>query len=195
METLVTLRPTPLPFVLLAFLAIHPVPAAAQSTIAYSALFTPHLGVTAGDDVDGAGFTVGASLAVVQFDGWGAEIDVAHAVSIDGAGVESSGLTSGMLNLIYVWKKAAIQPFGVAGLGALRLSAARSPDGGLTTRTDFGLMFGGGVHAPITELVGVRADVRYLRFLDDRPNVPAASGVFGTWRIAAGVTLNWPLEP
>lgn len=186
-------RETPI-LVLLALAAFHAT-AAAQTTIAYAAIFTPHLGVTAGDDVRGAGLTAGASLAVVQSDGWGAEVDVAYANAIDGEGVENSGLTSGMVNVLYVWPRTGIQPFGVAGLGMLRLSAARAPDGGLTTRTDFGLMFGGGVHAPITELVGFRADVRYVRFLDDRPNVPAASGVFGTWRIAAGVTLNWPLEP
>lgn len=170
-------------------------PASAQSRGTYSALFTPYVGVTTGGDADEAGFNAGASLAVTQDDGWGVELDVGHASTVGDEGFDQSGLTSGMLNVLYVLPRTRVQPFGVAGAGFMRLSGVINADGARTNRTDVGMMLGGGVHVPLTELVGIRGDVRYLRFLDGRPDVPVGKGLFDTWRFAVGVTLNWPIEP
>lgn len=170
-------------------------PAGAQTHAAYSGVFTPYVGVTAGGDADDPGFTAGASLAVIEDDGWGVELDVGHAVTVGDEGFDESGLTSAMLNLLYIWPRTGVQPFGVVGAGLLRLSGAIGADGVRTSHTDVGLMVGGGVHVPLTPLVGIRGDARYLRFLDGRPDVPPGKGLFGAWRFSAGVQLNWPLEP
>jgi opacity protein-like surface antigen len=160
----------------------------------YTGFFTPQIGITTGEDVSDAGFTAGMSMAVLDSEGWGAEIDLVHATSIGDAALDDSGLTSLMLNVIYIWRRTGVQPFGVAGAGALRLSHLQQPDGSTRTKTDLGLMMGGGVHVPLNEVFAFRADVRYLRYLSHHHSVPV-DGVFGTWRFAAGVTINFPLQP
>ncbi len=189
-----TLRRDPLVILLAAFLSAVPGAAGAQSVVKYTGLFTPYIGVTTGDDAEDPGFTFGASLAVIEANGWGAEIDLAHAITVGDEGFDDSGLTSGMLHLLFVWPRGVVRPFGIAGGGLLRLSGIRQAGGG-TSRSDWGLSFGGGVQVPVTELLSIRGDVRYQRFLERHPDVLSGTSVFGAWRLAAGLTLNWPLEP
>lgn len=174
---------------------VCPASTEAQTHISYAGLFTPHLGITTGDDAEDPSVTPGVSLAVVESRGWGVELDVAHATSLGDDGFDDSGLTSAMINVLFVSPRPGVQPFGVAGAGLLRLTGVQRAPGGSDSRTDLGVMFGGGVHIPLTEAVGIRGDVRYLRFLRSHPDVPTNGGAFGTWRLSAGVTLNFPLEP
>ncbi|MFN2447065.1 MAG: outer membrane beta-barrel protein [Vicinamibacterales bacterium] len=174
---------------------IWPASAEAQTHISYVGLFTPHIGLTTGGDVEDPSATPGASLAVIESRGWGVELDVAHAVSLGDDAFHESGLTSAMINVLYLSPRPGIQPFGVAGAGLLRLTGVRTPAGGSDGQTDLGVMLGGGVHLPVTEAVGLRGDLRYLRFLRSHPEVPVGGGAFSTWRLSVGVTLNFPLEP
>jgi opacity protein-like surface antigen len=174
--------------------AAMPSDARAQRVVKYSGVFSPYIGVTTGADVEDPGFTVGASLAVLDGAGWGAELDMAHATTVGDEGFDDSGLTSAMLHVAYYWAQGPIRPYGVAGAGVLRLSGIRATDGS-RSRTDWGLSFGGGVHAPLNDVLGVRGDVRYVRFLEDHADVLAGEGVFGAWRLSVGLTVNWPLEP
>jgi hypothetical protein len=168
--------------------------ASAQSVVKYSGLLTPHAGVTTGDDAEDPGFTYGASLAVVDADGWGAEVDVAHANTVGNLGFGDTGLTSGMLHVLYVLPRGIVRPFGVLGGGLMRLSGIRQADGD-TSRTDWAFSLGGGVHVPMTELLSIRGDLRYQRFFERHPDVQANVNAFGVWRLSAGLTLNWPMEP
>jgi opacity protein-like surface antigen len=171
-----------------------PAASRAQTVVKYIGVFSPYIGVTTGADVEDPGFTFGASLAVLDEMGWGAELDVAHATTVGDEGLDDSGLTSGMLHVAYYWARGRIRPYGVAGAGVLRLSGIRAADGG-QSRTDWGLSFGGGAHAPLNEVLGVRGDVRYIRFLESHADVLAGDGVFGAWRLSVGLAVNWPLEP
>lgn len=179
-------------------LAIVLLPAAgadAQTLGAYSAMFTPYIGLTAGGDADDAGFAGGASLAVVQDNGWGVELDLARTSTVGDEGFDDSGLITGMVSAMYMLPRTKVQPFGVLGIGVMRLSGAINAEGARANHTDLAMTLGGGVHVPLNALVGIRGDVRYLRFLDDQPDVPPGKGYFQTFRFAVGVTLNWPLEP
>jgi hypothetical protein len=193
METSVTLRRRSTVMLALLCTAIWPHATEAQR-LSYTGLFTPHIGVTTGEDAENSSFTFGASVAVVEAQGWGVEFDIAHAVSVGDDRFDDSGLTSAMLSVLYKWPHPRIQPFGLAGAGVLRLSGLLTAEGTTDSRTDFGLMFGGGAHVPLTEVIGVLGDLRYLRFVESHLDVPA-EGAFGTWRISAGVTINWPMAP
>jgi opacity protein-like surface antigen len=191
---LVTVRPLPIVFFVATALAVIPAAGAAQSVVSYSGMFTPYIGVTAGDDVEDPGFAFGGSLSVLDNNGWGAELDVAHTTTLGDEGFDESGLTSAMLHVAYYWQRGLIRPYGVVGGGILRLSGIVGADGS-RSRTDWGLSFGGGVNVPFNELVAVRGDVRYVRFLENHPDVLSGAAVFGAWRLTAGLTLSFPLEP
>ena len=191
-----TLRRRLLAILVLGCAAIPAARADAQTKVAYTGYFTPFLGLTAGDDAEDPGFTAGASLAVTDAEGWGAEVDFGHATTLGDDRFRDSGLTSGMVNLFYLWPHVGIQPFGIAGAGVMRVSGALSLNGDRGSRTDWAWMGGGGVHIPLNEVFAIRGDVRYMRFFESHPDVPVpGGGAFGTWRFAAGLTLNWPLEP
>jgi hypothetical protein len=190
----VTVRRSQFAILVVAIMSAAPGATSAQTVIKYSGLLTPHTGVTTGDDAEDPGFTYGVSLAVVDRNGWGAELDVAHATTVGNLGFGDTGLTSGLLHVLYISPRGVVRPFGVVGAGLMRLSGIRQADGD-TSRTDWAFSLGGGVHVPMTELLSIRGDVRYQRFFERHPDVQANVSAFGVWRLSAGLTFDWPMEP
>lgn len=168
--------------------------AEAQSAL-YTGMLTPHLGTSAGGDVRGGAVTPGASIAVVDSNGIGAELDLGHSRGVDGDRFSESAITSFMVNAVGLWPRPAIRPFVVAGVGLLRVRAALADRGLETSQTDWGMSAGAGAVYMVNEMVGVRGDVRYFRYFQRHPDLPLLdNGFFDYWRTSVGVTLAWGIR-
>lgn len=170
-------------------------PAAARAQLsmgAFRGLATGHIGTSIGNDDAGEALSLGASVAVLEDTGWGAEFDFGYADSGDepGEGLEAQ---SYMLNAIIVRPKGRLRPFGVAGAGVIHARTCVAACPGATTWTDFGLNGGGGVQFLFSDLFGLRGDVRYFTALGDHPD-PARQNL-SFWRIAFGATFVWAIAP
>jgi opacity protein-like surface antigen len=150
--------------------------AAAQQPL-YTGIITPYLGAAAGGDVEGRGVTPGASMAVLDNNGLGAELDVGHTREIG------------------MWRISAVRPFVVAGAGLLRVRAELPVMGLVTSRTDWAFDAGAGVQYMFDDAIGVRGDVRYFRYLQRHDDLPLRdNGFFDYWRTSIGVTFAWPIR-
>jgi opacity protein-like surface antigen len=90
-------------------------------------------------------------------------------------------------------------PYLLAGLGVIRAEfesrALRSNAGQNTTvkQDDFSFAIGGGVMHALTELVGLRVDLRYLHALvDESARKGGYFEDYGFWRVSAGFTIGFP---
>jgi opacity protein-like surface antigen len=168
-------------------------PAWAQLTMgAFRGLATGHIGSSLGTDDAGNALSVGASVAVIEESGWGAEIDFGHADSGD-APREGLAAQSYMLNVIGVRPTGRLRPFGVAGVGAIHAQTCVAGCSETATWTDFGFTGGGGLHYIFSDAFGLRADARYFTALGDHPD-PVRQNL-SYWRIAVGATFLWAVAP
>ena len=131
-------------------------------------------------------------MAVLEQSGWGAELDFGYADSGDESG-EGLDAQSYMVNVIGVWPKGKLRPFGVAGAGGFARAPAWPAAPASAKWTDFGFTGGGGVQYLFSDLFGVRADARYFTALGDHPD-PVRQNL-SYWRIAVGATFLWAIAP
>ena len=167
-------------------------PAEAQITQVFGA-FSAQLGAAFAGDTEKVGITPSISGAVLEANGWGAEIDVAHTFGVaDEDEFDESHVTTLMLNLIGVRPTGTLRPFGFAGFGLLRFQARRAVVDESVIRTDWGINLGGGAIYKLSDGFGIRGDVRYVRFLDRHDDllVPHEDH-FDFWRMSYGVVWNW----
>lgn len=179
---------------ILAALSLVPLPALAQPGV--TGLVSGQVGVAVGGDASGAGLTPALSVAVVEQNGWGAELDLAHTIAFADDAFAESGLTTLMINAIAMGPERFIRPFGTAGVGLLHVRAEPvSPAQPIVSRTDWAFNAGGGVLVALNDAVGVRGELRYFRFFQNHADVPLASGgFFDFWRPTIGVTWSWPIS-
>jgi opacity protein-like surface antigen len=92
-------------------------------------------------------------------------------------------------------------PYLVAGMGVIRAefdsTALRAGAGQSTTtrQDDLSFTMGGGVMHALTDLVGLRVDLRYLHALVDES--AGKGGYFkdyGFWRVSVGFTIGFPRQ-
>ncbi len=168
-------------------------PAAAMAQV--DGFFTPFVGVTTGGDTTREGTNFGASLAAVH-QLFGAEVDLGHSTEFNHLLFEESGVTTLMANFLASgpWR---LRPYGVAGVGLIRVRGCdTSACVRAVSRTDLGLDAGVGVMYMFGDLVGVRGDVRYFRYVQNHPDLPRTSGgFFDLWRVTVGATFEWPIDP
>jgi hypothetical protein len=147
---------------------------------------TAHIGTASGTDGQGTTLSFGGSLAAVESTGWGAELDAGVANDDDG---RSGGLDvqSYMANVIGVWPKGRLRPFGTAGVGVLHAHTCTAGCVTSSTWTDWGISGGGGVFYFFSEAFGLRGDARYFS------TVGRDNGV-GFWRISVGATFLWSAD-
>lgn len=165
-------------------------PAAAQISLGpIVGAITGHVGSASGTDGLGTTLSAGVSMGVVESTGWGAEFDAAFAAG-DGkdGGLEAQTY---MLNVLGMWPKGKLRPFGVLGAGALRATTCVDGCTGAATWTDWGMSAGGGAFYFLNETVGLRGDVRFLSTIGNHPD-PARSVQF--WRVAFGATFVWTAD-
>jgi opacity protein-like surface antigen len=161
----------------------------------FTGLVTGHVGVTGTNDVRDRSATPGASMAVLDDNGFGVELDVAHLSDFDETLFAESGITSAMLNVIVMSPDQIFRPFVVGGVGVMRVSGTVFEGLPSIGRTEGGWTAGGGLLFMVNEMLGVRGDARYFRHFSRHDDVPlAGDGVLDFWRMSAGVTLAWPIR-
>jgi hypothetical protein len=181
-------------------LSIAPVAAQAQvrprgST--YTGFATVYIGAAHGGDVEEVGWTPGVSMAVIDLNGIGAEVDLSHVVQFDNDRFNESGITTFTVNATWVWPKelAIVRPYVVGGVGLLRVRACQFDCEFSFSRTDWAMDVGGGVFIVFNESIGARGDLRYFRVLQDHDDLPLTGhGFFDFWRTTGGIVFSWPIR-
>lgn len=173
-------------------LAVGPGVAEAQSR-EFTGLLTGHIGVAAGRDVRDPTVSPGFSMAVIDENGIGIELDVAYTGDFDAALFADSSITSAMLSFSAVYPHERWRPFLVGGAGLMRVRTAIFDGLPPRGRTEPGWTAGGGVLLMLDETLGVRGDVRFFRHFGDHPDLPV-QGFLDFWRISGGVTFVWPMR-
>lgn len=164
-------------------------PAAAQLSLGpINGVLAGHLGGAIGQDGVGSTLSVGASIAVIEQSGWGAEFDAGFANDDDG---RTGGLDaqSYILNVIGMWPRGQLRPFLTAGGGVIRARTCIESCASTQTWTDWALSGGGGVQYVLNESFGLRGEVRYVGMVSDHPD-PGRDRV-RFWRVAGGATFHW----
>lgn len=180
-------------FLLIVLLSAANAHAQSRSMGTFLGSFTPHLGVTTGGDVTGARLTFGASVAVHEQDGWGAELDFGRASDTE-AGPLVLDLTTYTVNASWVRPTGSIRPFGLGGFGVMQVTGCTAPCTRASTTYDLGLTAGGGVLAVINDWIGVRGDARFFFASADHFDLGRPDNL-NFWRVSAGVTLMWAITP
>jgi hypothetical protein len=181
-------------FAAIAMLIAGGAPAYAQNPAmgSFTGLFTPFVAVTTGGEVNDPRFTLGASLAVQDQTGWGAELDLGHSSNVRAGGLVLDATTY-MVNASWVSPKGRLRPFGTAGAGIVQLEGCGSCNRPSRTH-DLGWTAGAGLLAVVNDVVGVRGDARYFFASADHFDLQRPDNV-RFWRVSVGVTLMWVIMP
>jgi hypothetical protein len=178
---------------IIAVLALTAGEARAQAAGSFTGFLTGHAGAITGGDLSAARATLGVSVAVHENSGWGAEIDFGHASDAT-ADRQILDVTSYMVNATWMRPSGLIRPFGVAGAGILQVDGCDAPCNRPAQTYDFGLNAGAGAFALLNDVVGLRADVRYIVTSADHPDLSRPAN-FNYWRVTFGATFIWALAP
>ena len=152
-----------------------------------SGALTGHIGTATGGNDAGTTLSLGGSVAVVEQSGWGAEFDFGYADDDDG---RTGGLDvqTYVLNLIGVWPKGRLRPFGTIGGGGLRATSCTTGCASTVAWSDWAFSAGGGVLYLRSEVFGIRGDLRYIANIGDPARAPQGLRL---WRATVGATLLW----
>ena len=159
----------------------------------FKGFFTGHIGSVAGDDVSDPRMAIGASVAVHEPNGWGAELDFGHSSDAH-SGAQVLDVTTYMVNGTWIAYTGRVRPFGLFGAGVMQVDGCDAPCNRPSNTYDFGLSAGAGVYAVFNDYVGVRGDARYFYSSADHPDLRRPEG-FKFWRVSAGVTFMWTVLP
>jgi len=165
-------------------------------------LFTPNLGSTFGADASGnEHFTYGASLGWMGAGIFGWEADLSYTPEFFEPGdgdfdpVDNSNVVSAMANAIIGvpiggQTGAGFRPYFAAGMGLLSREVQGNTDLFSVNSNEWGFNLGGGAMGFMTDNVGFRGDVRYIRSFEDLETTFDAGG-FDYWRATGGITFRW----
>jgi len=146
---------------------------------------------TAGPNVD-FGASVGRTLAGIV----GVDVEFSDSPGFFGEGLDSHVLTTmGNVTVALPFDgahAAGLRPYLTAGIGLIRASLDAPASGYSIVNNDLGANVGGGVLAFLGAHVGVRADVRHVRSLEDDGS---SRGQFDLrplhfWRTSFGLVLR-----
>ena len=161
----------------------------------FTGVLTGHLGVSATNDVRDRTLTPGVSMAVLDDNGIGAELDIAHVNDFDSTRFADSSVTSAMFNFIAMSQSLTMRPFVVVGAGVMNVRVRVFDGDPSVGRTEPGWTAGGGVLYMLNEILGIRGEARYFRHFSQHADVPlTGDGVLDFWRTSVGVTLAWPIR-
>jgi len=182
---------------ILAMLTLVPaVPARADVVL------TPYVGSLFGGDLSGSRTAFGGSAAFMGGGVFGAEFGFNYAPQFVSASVANDDIAqmSLMGNLIVGIpigssdQAGHVRPYITGGAGLFRITSQESQFFDRVNSNDFAVNFGGGVMAFFSEHVGVRADVRYFRTLnDDNPSggVDFNLGDLNFWKWDVGAAFKF----
>ncbi len=189
-------------YVLMAALVLALAPATARADW----LFTPNLGTTFGADTNGnEHFTYGASIGWMGAGIVGWEADLAYTPEFfkgsdgDFNFTGDSNVTSWMGNAIIGvpfggQRGGGFRPYLAVGAGVLQREVNDANSLFDINNNEFGFNVGGGAMGFMTDHIGFRGDVRYMRSLEDPTEdneFDIGVGNFDFWRGTAGVTFRW----
>ncbi len=177
----------------------------APATASADWLLTPYLGLTFGGDTTSENVAYGFSAAWMGAGIIGFEVDFGVAPSLfdtdDDVDIEDFELTDSsatnlMANLIVgaPLGEPGIRPYVSGGAGLLRRSVTEVEDLFDVDENSFGINFGGGLVAFVSDNVGIRGDVRYFRSFSDTEagsDIDLDLGAFDFWRGTVGVTFRF----
>lgn len=166
-------------------------PVEAQGMGAFRGYFTGQAGLATGGDLTSPVFTPGATVSVQETNGWGAEFDFGYSLNAE-AGPQVLDVATYMFNGNWIQPRGLVRPFVSAGFGVMQVNGCNSPCPRPAMTYDAGINAGGGAMYTLSDIIGVRGDVRYFRTLADHPDLQRPSK-FGFWRVSLGVTLMWAI--
>ncbi|MGE0039923.1 MAG: outer membrane protein [Vicinamibacterales bacterium] len=174
---------------------------ASPRTASADTWLTPYIGSTFNVDFGGydpgRALVYGASATWLGDSGVGLELDLGYAPNFfepEGENFFDFGGTGNettlMANLVVAPGGGAVRPYITGGVGLMRSSLSSPLDIFSYSDSAFGLNAGGGLR--VGGAVGLRADVRYFRQLQDVSPINAISlGNFSFWRGTVGVSFGF----
>jgi hypothetical protein len=168
--------------------------ARAQMTMGtFKGYLTGHVGMATGGDITDDRMAAGASVAVHETTGWGAEIDFGRSTDLS-AGPQLLDLTTYTANALWVRPSGMVRPFGGAGAGVLQVDGCMAPCGFVSRTFDLGVSLGGGAFVTLNDVAAIRADARYFFTPADHPELGRADNL-KFWRLSIGATFMWAIVP
>jgi hypothetical protein len=168
--------------------------ARAQMTMGtFKGYLTGHIGMLAGGNVDNERMVAGASIAVHESNGWGAEIDFGRSTEVT-ANRQLLDLTSYFVNATMLKPRGLVRPFGLAGAGIIQADGCTSQCAASIRTHDFGITLGGGTYLAINDFAALRADARYFFTPADHPELGRPDNL-AFWRVSVGATFTWAIVP
>jgi len=165
-------------------------------------LFTPNFGATFGGATNGnEHFTYGASIGWMGAGILGWEADLNYTPEFfegddnDFDFIDGSNVSAAMFNVIVGAPIGGqlgpgFRPYVTGGIGMLQREVQSDDDLFNVDSNDWGFNLGGGAMGFVTDHVGFRGDLRYLRSFEDlEENFEAGS--FEFWRATGGITFRW----
>jgi opacity protein-like surface antigen len=169
-------------------------------------LFTPSLGTTFGADTNGnEHFTYGAALGWMGAGVFGWEADFSFTPEFFEGGDSDFDFDGGS-NVVTAMANAIVgipiggqlgggfRPYLTAGIGMLQTEARSGDDLFSVDNSEFGFNVGAGALGFVSDHVGIRGDIRYIRSFED-PNedneFDLGVGNFDYWRATGGLTFRW----
>lgn len=186
-------RKTVLPIALVLLLAGSVGPARAD------VMLTPFLGITFGADTPSQQVNYGVSLAFLAGGIVGLELDAALTPNFfdsDSDALEDGNVSTVMANLMLAapMQGTRIRPYLAAGAGIMHAKATSVGNVFELNDNSFGVNVGAGVMGFMRDNIGVRADIRYFRALQDAEagdGIDLSLGALDFWRGTLGVTFRF----
>jgi opacity protein-like surface antigen len=178
----------------LAVALVGAVPADARAQVT----LTPYGGMVFGGDTPSSTLTTGLSLTFMG-DVAGFELDLGYTPDFfneegEIALIADSNVTTFMGSLVIGVGEGPVRPYAQLGTGLVR---SRTDLGDLfdaVSVNEWGVTIGGGVTGMVSDRVGLRGDVRYIRSLEDPSeddDRDVVLGKFDFWRATAGVVFRF----
>jgi opacity protein-like surface antigen len=155
-------------------------------------------GVAFSGDTDGNPGSYGGALGFLGDGPLGFEIEFAATPDFFGDGAEGTfnenNVVTAMGSFLLAAPAGPVRIYGAAGAGLLKTRVEDADGLWRIDSNDFGINVGGGLLFDVSEHLGLRADVRYFRDLQD----PEPDGEFDLdlgkvdyWRAVGGITLKF----
>jgi len=172
--------------------ALVPLPARAET------LFVPWFGFNTGSRNVSAALDLGATAGTTVGGAIGVDVDFGYSPDFFGSNLDSYVLTTmGNVTVAIPFDRASrsgIRPYLTGGIGLVRAHIDAPFYGTSLTNNDVGVNFGGGVMGFFNNHVGVRADLRYIRSLEDdnstNPYGQVDLAQLHYWRTSFGLVLR-----
>ena len=166
-------------------------PAAAHA----DGIFTPFIGMSARNDQSERVRTYGASLAGMAGGIFGFELDYGRtaAAQTDSLVMRDSRVTTMTGNVIIGVPFGRVRPYAVGGLGWLRNEVMDDSTDAIVVKDDgIGIDIGGGLMGFLTDRIGARVDLRYVRAVSAGGSVLDFELTrFSFWRFSGGVAVRF----